>query len=87
VVLHADKDGTFLGLDIERAFYKAHVFQTDLWVKRGDRVSAFRGANDSLGTLVLNFDTEEELKQALNNQRNWLNVSVMGKNTPPPICK
>jgi hypothetical protein len=50
-------------------------------------VSAFRGANDSLGTLVLNFDTEEELKQALNNQRNWLNVSVMGKNTPQYVNK
>ena len=76
VILHADKDGRFAGLDIDEEFYKQHVKQVDLWVKENDKVSAFRGANDAIGTLVLNFDSEEELIDALSNQHAWLKVQV-----------
>lgn len=76
VILHADKDGLFAGLDINEEFYKQHVKQVDLWVKENDKVSAFRGANDAIGTLVLNFDSEEELIDALSNQQVWLKVQV-----------
>ena len=76
VILHADKDGRFAGLDIDEEFYKQHVKQVDLWVKENDKVSAFRGANDAIGTLVLNFDSEEELIDALSNQHVWLKVQV-----------
>lgn len=76
VILHADKDGQFANLKINEDFYKSHVVQTDLWVKENDEVRAFRGANDAIGTLVLKFDSEEELVRALNNQREWLTVTV-----------
>lgn len=61
VILHADKDGHFFSLDMDSVFKEKHVKQIDLWVKKGDKVSAFRGANDAIGTLVLQFETEEEL--------------------------
>lgn len=76
VILHAEKDGQFANLKINEDFYKSHVVQTDLWVKENDEVRAFRGANDAIGTLVLKFDSEEELVSALNNQREWLTVTV-----------
>ena len=77
VILHADKDGHFVGLDIESDFYKNHVKQVDLWVKEHDKISAFRGANDAIGTLVLNFNSETELINALSNQQAWLKVQVI----------
>ena len=58
VILHADKDGHFFSLDMDSMFKEKHVKQIDLWVKKGDKVSAFRGANDAFGTLVLQFNTE-----------------------------
>lgn len=76
VILHADKDGRFAGLDIDEEFYKQHVKQVDLWVKENDKVSAFRGANDAIGTLVLQFNSEEELAVALSVQDSWLRVVV-----------
>jgi hypothetical protein len=76
VVIHADKDGIFEQLTIEKNFKKVHVYQTDLWVKQGDKVSAFRGANDSLGTLVLKFESEEELREALTHQSEWISVAI-----------
>lgn len=76
VVLHTERDGQFVALDIDKDFCQTHVRQIDLWVKQGDKVSAFRGANDSLGTLVLNFSSEKELLSALANQGDWLKVRV-----------
>ena len=76
VILHADKDGHFFSLDMASVFKEKHVKQIDLWVKKGDKVSAFRGANDAIGTLVLQFDTEEELVLALAQQELWMQVVV-----------
>lgn len=76
VILHADKDGHFISLDMDSEFKAKHVKQIDLWVKKGDEVSAFRGANDAIGTLVLQFDTEEELILALSHQELWMKVIV-----------
>lgn len=76
IILHADKAGHFVELDINKDFYKTHVFQMDLWVKEGDKVSSFNGANDAIGTLVLKFDSEEELVCALARQTDYINVVV-----------
>ena len=35
--------------------------------QKGDKVNAFRGANDAIGTLVLRFENEEDLEK-VNNQ-------------------
>lgn len=75
IVLHADTDGTFAGLEIDPAL-PAEVVERDLWVKPGDRVHGFEAANDAIGTLVLRFNTAEELEQAITNQASWLNVVV-----------
>lgn len=76
VILHADKDGKFTEIKIDDEFHKAHIVEIDLWVNRGDKVSAFRGANDAIGTLVLRFDSEDELLQAITCQQTWLTVEV-----------
>lgn len=74
VVLHAEKDGRFKALEIDKEFYQAHVKQVDLWVKENDKVNAFKGANDAIGTLVLNLSSLEELDKVLYNQRGYLSV-------------
>ncbi len=75
VILHADKSGVFRELQIAES-YKDNVVQTDLWVKAGDEVAAFIGANDAIGTLVLQFASQEELMAALGSQNDWLKVVV-----------
>lgn len=73
IILHADNDGQFSRLEIEEP-YKGNVVETDLWVKEGDKVSAFNGANDTIGTLVMKFKSVEELENALKTQNEWLKV-------------
>lgn len=75
IILHADKDGLFDYLEINNNL-PAEVVEEDLWVKKGDTVKSFEGANDAIGTLVLKFQSAEELEKAITNQREWLNVVV-----------
>lgn len=75
IILHADQSGTFDHLEISKDI-PAELVEEDLWVKRGDKVKSFEGANDAIGTLVLKFQTADELEKAITNQHNWLKVVV-----------
>ena len=75
VILHADKDGIFRGVGIADSL-PANVVEKDLWVKIGDDVKAFNGANDAIGTLVLQFANNSDLEHALTAQKSWLNIQV-----------
>ena len=75
VILHAEKDGIFSHLEIAKDL-PAEIVEKDLWVEKGEKVNAFRGANDAIGTLVLKFENEKEMEQHIINQRKWLKVVV-----------
>ena len=73
IVLHADSDGIFDHIHIDKDL-PAEIIEEDLWVKEGDHIKSFDGANDAIGTLVLRFQTAKEMEEAISNQRNWLKV-------------
>lgn len=75
IILHADESGVFDHLEISKEL-PAEVVEEDLWVVKGDKVESFEGANNAIGTLVLRFNTAEELEYAITHQREWLKVVV-----------
>lgn len=75
VILHADKAGSFEGLEISKDL-SAEVIEEDLWVNKGDHVNPFEGANDAIGTLVLRFGNEGEMMKTIGNVSMWLKVVV-----------
>lgn len=75
IILHADKDGRFAGLQIDSSL-PAEIVETDLWVKEGDFVHGFEGANNAIGTLVMRFGDAGELEKAISKQSEWLKVIV-----------
>ena len=75
IILHADESGVFDHLEISKDL-PAEIVEEDLWVRQGDKVDSFEGANNAIGTLVLRFQTAEELEQAITHQREWLKVVV-----------
>lgn len=78
IILHADKEGEFVGLWIAPSL-PAEIIEKDLWVKPGDYVHGFEGANDAIGTLVLRFENAHDLEYAVTNQSLWLKVMVNPK--------
>ena len=75
IILHADREGTFDHVEISKEL-PAEVVEEDLWVKQGGHVDSFEGANNAIGTLVLKFQTAEELEHAITHQSEWLKVVV-----------
>lgn len=75
VILHADEDGVFDRLEISEEM-KPLVVQTDLWVKTGDKVNGFSGANNAIGTLVVRFPEQESMEKALADIPTWCKVML-----------
>jgi len=76
VIVHSNKAGVYQRLDIPADFRAAHVVQEDMWIKPGDPVEEFSGANKTIGTLVLRFDTHESAERALDSSDAWLRTVV-----------
>jgi biotin carboxylase len=77
IILHADESGIFQSLDINSSL-PAEIVECDLWVKPDDMVEGFESANNAIGTLVLKFQSAEELEKYIANQSAWLKVNVKG---------
>lgn len=75
IILHANKDGLFNRLEVDPDL-PAEIVDLDLWVKKGDPVKSFLGANNSIGTLILRFRQEDEMKRLLATIPSWLHVFV-----------
>ena len=75
-ILHASKKGTLVSVDIDPKFQEKHVRDIGLIAKAGDKVVPFTGANTSLGTLFLQFDSRKELNQSLSNVSSWLSIRL-----------
>jgi len=75
IILHAEKEGEFVSLEVDDN-KKLKVIETDLWIKPGDKVHGFSGANQAIGTLVLRFENEEDLEKSITNLSSWLKIIV-----------
>lgn len=75
IILHADTNGVFDHIEIDKNL-PAKIIEKDIWVKKGDQVESFDGANNAIGTLVLKFEEENDMIKAISCQRDWLKVIV-----------
>lgn len=75
IILHANKSGLFEDIEISDTLH-GDIIERDLWVKPGDFVYGFEGANNAIGTLVLRFQNKEDLTSAITSQKDWLRVIV-----------
>lgn len=78
VVLHSQKDGLFDGVTIDKDYYDKHKLEElNLWAKKGDRISAFTGANTTIGTLALQFESKDEMLTFIDDIDNYITISVL----------
>ena len=75
IALHSYESGLFRGLELDEGA-RAALRDEDLWVRTGDRVEAFSGANKTIGTLVFDWPSQEERDRRMGNIPAWLKVLV-----------
>ena len=75
-IVHSNLAGRFKELQLDSNFAEKYVIERDLWVKAGDTVNGFTGANETIGTLVMKFDSQKEADTYLKNMDSVLKVIV-----------
>lgn len=64
-ILHSSKEGTLVSIEIDPEFKRKYVRDVSLIVNPGDHIVPFTGANTSLGTLFLRFESWKELDEVM----------------------
>ena len=75
VILHSDRPGVLDSLWIDEAIADA-VVEKDLWLKPGKKIGGFKAANEAVGTLILKFETEEQLRRVMDHISDHVRVVV-----------
>lgn len=77
IVLHSDAEasGSFKEVRISEE-YKEYVRRLDLYIEKGAIVAPFCGANNAIGTLVLQFKTKREMQDAISSLNDWCKIIV-----------
>ena len=75
-IIHSEKKGIFDTLYVDEDFEKKYVIEKDLWIKCGDIVHAFTGANETIGTLIMKFSCQSEMQENLKNINNYVKVII-----------
>ena len=72
------RDGAFRKLWIAEDA-RPSVVEEDLWVDPGDPVEAFSGASKAVGTLVMNWPSEEERDTRMADISAWARILTEGE--------
>ena len=75
IILHSDTAGEFDKLWIAEEI-RDNIVEEDLWIAPGTKVGGFSAANEAVGTLVLKFDTEEQLQRVMNDVPRFVKVQL-----------
>jgi len=73
IILYSYETGVFKELFIDPKLNE-NIKEIDLWVKEGDKVNAFTGANEAIGVLVLKFKDTMTLDSILADYTKYIKV-------------
>ena len=71
--VHSLKNGILKEIKITEEG-KKHIVENHIIKNSGDGISAFTGANTTLGCLLMRFDSMEQMLDMMDNSESWINV-------------
>ena len=75
--VHSLVSGIFNEIEIDQSL-KAHIYDYDLYVKKGDFVKPFIGANNVLGFIIFTFDNNAECEYYKEHINQLINLRIDG---------
>ena len=75
-MIHSQKEGIFKGEYIDSNFQN-NILEKNLFVEIGENIDAFNGSNGTLGTLILKFESEEEMLERMDNMADYYHLLVV----------
>lgn len=74
--VHSLKNGILKEVIIDADFSEKHILENHLIKKAGDKISAFTGANTTLGCLIMKFDSMDQMLDLLDHSEKWITVKL-----------
>lgn len=74
-IIHATETGTYKGLEIADELKSAIVHHT-MFVCPGDSIHRFRNGGDSIGAMVIEFSSQEQMNYMIDNMNDYIKVIV-----------
>ncbi len=73
--IHAQKDGILDSIELSETI-KGHIIETLMYEEKGAKINRFRNAADSIGIMLLTFDTQKELCSTIDNMNSFIKVNI-----------
>ena len=74
-MIHATENGSFEDIRYSNSIQK-NILEKNIFVNQGDQVHKFNGSHHTLGTLILQFESQNEMLEKMDNMENYLKVCV-----------
>ncbi len=75
LILHSGKKGTFERIYISEEIID-YVVEKDIWISEGEDIDVFTGANKTVGTILLEFASEQEMQKIMHSIDKYIKVIV-----------
>lgn len=72
--VHSAKCGCLDRIEIDPKAARENIVENHIIAASGDRISAFTGANTTLGILIMKFSSSEEMLDMMDNSDKWIKV-------------
>jgi biotin carboxylase len=83
-MIHSDHAGILKEIRINENLKKNNLVEFEIFYNSGDLVEAFTGSNGTLGTMILKYNTMEEMLEKMDNMGRWVHIVVDKQDSIPP---
>lgn len=73
-MIHSQKPGSLQEVWMEESFRRNNIVEYEMLFRPGDKIDAFTGSNGTLGTMILRFDSKEEMFEKMDHMERWVRV-------------
>lgn len=74
-ILHSNSEGKFEKLLIDKTI-QDYVVEVNLWVKEGEEVHCFTGANEAVGTIIIRCETGEKMRNCIEHISEYVKICI-----------
>ena len=75
LILHSNKNGVLNNITLSEKI-KSRIVEEHIYVKPGDKVESFLGANAALGVLIMRYESREIMNDIVDNFEDLYEVEV-----------
>ena len=75
LILHSDKNGVLNNIVLDKMI-EDRIIEKHIYLKSGDKVETFLGANAALGVLIMKYESREVMDEIVENFHNLYKVEL-----------